>query len=263
MWSSGAGRSRSHSSTTPKASGIEQGLTTGDCRSNLRKINILLQALDRAGKDVDYYALDLSLPELQRTLAAVPSQAFKNVRCHGLYGTYDDGLDWLSWPENRERPKLVMSMGSSIGNFDRNEASAFVKSFSDILRPCDMLLIGIDGCQDEQRVYHAYNDSLGKTEEFYRNGLVHANRLLCQEVFKQCEWDVVGEYDVKLGCHQAFISPKHSFVRGGFSFDAGERIQIEKSYKYNESQQSQLWMDANLKVEASFTDRTGGLCKYG
>ena len=73
----------------------------------------MLKALERAKKDIDYYALDLSLKELKRTLEQVPT--FQHVRCHGLHGTYDDGLDWLKLPENSFRPKCVMSLGSSIG----------------------------------------------------------------------------------------------------------------------------------------------------
>ena len=76
-------------------------------------MSILLQALEDAGKDIDYYALDLSLKELKRTLEQVP--VFRHVRCHGLHGTYDDGLDWLKMPENSTRPRCVMSLGSSIG----------------------------------------------------------------------------------------------------------------------------------------------------
>jgi len=40
---------------------------------NLRKVNILLQAVDRLGKDVEYYAVDLSLPELERTFGEIPT----------------------------------------------------------------------------------------------------------------------------------------------------------------------------------------------
>jgi uncharacterized SAM-dependent methyltransferase len=76
-------------------------------------VNVLLRALEAAKKGIDYYALDLSLKELRRTLEQVP--AFRHVRCHGLHGTYDDGLDWLKMPENQSRPKCVMSLGSSIG----------------------------------------------------------------------------------------------------------------------------------------------------
>ena len=77
--------------------------------SNLRKVKILLDALERAGKDITYYALDLDRSELERTLAEVPS--YEKVRCLGLWGTYDDGMTWLLKPENAGKPKTVMSMG--------------------------------------------------------------------------------------------------------------------------------------------------------
>lgn len=82
-------------------------------RRNLRKVNLLLQALDKAGKDIDYYALDLSREELERTLAQVPS--YNHVKCHGLLGTYDDGRDWLKTAENTSRQKCILHLGSSIG----------------------------------------------------------------------------------------------------------------------------------------------------
>jgi uncharacterized SAM-dependent methyltransferase len=76
-------------------------------------VSILLQALEAVSKDVDYYALDLSLKELKRTLEQVPT--FEHVKCHGLHGTYDDGLNWLKIPQNNSRPKCIMFLGSSIG----------------------------------------------------------------------------------------------------------------------------------------------------
>lgn len=82
---------------------------------NLRKVSILLQALDDAGKRIDYYALDLSEEELRRTLSDVPP--FKNVVCHGLLGTYDDGLRWIRNGANASRAKCILSLGSSIGKF--------------------------------------------------------------------------------------------------------------------------------------------------
>ena len=91
--------------------------------SNLRKVSILLQALEDAGKSVDYYALDLSLKELHRTLEQVPR--FQHVKCHGLHGTYDDGLEWLKMPENSTRPKCVMTLGSSIGQWLHNLGNIF------------------------------------------------------------------------------------------------------------------------------------------
>lgn len=97
-------------------------LVTTQCRidlaaysvgSNLRKVNLLLQALEDAGKKVDYYALDLSQKELERTLGQLP--AYKHVSAHGLLGTYDDGREWLKNPSISSRPKCILSLGSSIG----------------------------------------------------------------------------------------------------------------------------------------------------
>jgi uncharacterized SAM-dependent methyltransferase len=128
----------------------------------LRKVSILLQALETAGKDIDYYALDLNLKELKRTLEQVP--AFKHVKCHGLHGTYDDGLDWLKTPEIRSRPKCVMSLGSSIGEWflfssssllirsRRREAAEFLRSFAENLETSDTMLIGLDATNDPAKV---------------------------------------------------------------------------------------------------------------
>lgn len=81
--------------------------------SNLRKVTLLLRAFEDKGKKIDYFALDLSKQELERTLAQVPE--FKHVKCHGLLGTYDDGREWLKRDENIRRGKCILTLGSSIG----------------------------------------------------------------------------------------------------------------------------------------------------
>ena len=130
-----------------------------------------MQALEDAAKDVDYYALDLSQQELERTLAQLPP--YKHVRAHGLLGTYDDGQIWLRDPAIASRQKCILSLGSSVGelwlpfnldqqgsltptflagNFDRRDAAAFLKSFADVLGPDDTMLIGLDACDDPAKV---------------------------------------------------------------------------------------------------------------
>ncbi|KAG9235815.1 C-type lectin protein [Amylocarpus encephaloides] len=214
---------------------------------NLRKVSILLRALEAAGKDIDYYALDLSMKELKRTLEQVPP--FKHVRCHGLHGNYDDGLDWLKTPENSTRPKCVMSLGSSIGNFQLPEAGDFLKSFSDALGPSDSILVGLDATIDPAKVYHAYNDRDGTTHQFILNGLVHANKVLADQVFDPNEWSVIGEYvfDSQGGRHQAFYSPKQDFRYKNIVVKAGERIQVEQSLKYSPNGTLQLWKASGMK----------------
>ncbi|KAI9757176.1 MAG: hypothetical protein M4579_003566 [Chaenotheca gracillima] len=213
---------------------------------NLRKVNILLQAFDRLEKDIDYYALDLSLPELQRTLAEVPTASFKHVRCFGLHGTYDDGLEWLQKPEVASQPKCVLSLGSSIGNFSRPEAADFLASFARALRRTDWLLIGLDGCKDPEKVFHAYNDREGVTHDFYRNGLIHANEVLGESAFVLDDWNIFGEYDAEAGRHQAAYSPKREVSINDIKIRAGEIVRVEESYKYSELQRDQLWLRAGL-----------------
>lgn len=221
----------------------------------------MLDALDRQGKTVSYYALDLSEKELKRTLADVPEGTFKHVKCFGLLGTYDDGLAWLKQPKNVKRPKTILSLGSSIGNFSRDEAPDFLSGFADILSADDHFLLGLDCCTDPERVYHAYNDRDGVTHDFILNGLVHANELLGHEAFNLSDWKVIGEYDEPTDRHQAFVVPNKDVDIDGVLIQAGERVRIEESYKYNEALSLDLWRGAGIAAGVSWQNQTGDYCK--
>ncbi|KAL9615031.1 MAG: hypothetical protein Q9167_000563 [Letrouitia subvulpina] len=218
---------------------------------NLRKVKILLDALEAIGKDVDYYALDLSMSELERTLSAVPKD-YRYVRCHGLHGTYTDGLKWLKRPENRHLPKWIVSLGSSIGNFTREDAASFLANFAQTIGNGDSMLIGLDGCQDEDRIYEAYNDKHGKTHEFLLNGLLHANYILGKKSFQLKNWLVEGKFNKAAGCHQAFYISVEDCVIDGIFIQAGEKIRVEESYKYSESQANTLWEMSGLERQGIF-----------
>lgn len=212
--------------------------------------------MERAEKDIQYYALDLSREELQRTLAEVPE--FKHVKCFGLHGTYDDGLDWLKTSETATtRQKNILSIGSSIGNFKRDEEGKFLKNFSDILNPGDTIIIGMDGCLDKDRVYHAYNDRDGITHDFIRNGLHHANLLFGHEEFDMKKWRVIGEYDGIARRHHAFVSPRQDVKIDGVVIRKDERVRIEESYKFSELDVSRLWKAAGLVQGAKWANKTG------
>lgn len=182
------------------------------------------------------------------------------MKCFGLHGTYDDGLEWLQKPEISSRPKSVLSLGSSIGNFKRHDAALFLKGFADILNPGDTLLLGIDACKDQEKVYHAYNDGDGLTHEFILSGLFHANKLVGKDVFKRGEWEVIGEYDVAAGRHHAFVSPLKDVDVDGILVKQGERIRIEESYKYNACETTRLWEVAGLVEGAKWATGSG---EYG
>ncbi|EHY59216.1 Ergothioneine biosynthesis protein 1 [Exophiala dermatitidis] len=217
----------------------------------LRKIKILLEALEAIGKPVDYYALDLSRSELERTLQSVSPGSFKNVKWHGLLGTYDDGLRWLQRPENASSPRVVLSLGSTLGSFTRPEAAEFLAGFVDVLNHGTsasepLVIIGLDGCKDGEKVWHAYNDSENRNEEFIRNVLDHANRILRKDVFRQEEWERRGEWNDKRGRHEQYLVPHKDVWFQGRCLKAGEKIFVVSSHKYDTTERKQLWEGAGL-----------------
>ncbi|KAK5165201.1 uncharacterized protein LTR77_009299 [Saxophila tyrrhenica] len=220
---------------------------------NLRKIKILLDALEKAGKQVHYYALDLMYDELVRTLQLVPEGTYKHIRCAGLWGTYDDGLAWLKQPKNAAKPKAILSMGSSIGNFPPSEAVEFLAQFAAELKPQDLMLVALDGCQDPDRVYRAYNDRGDVTHNFTSNGLKHANRLLDYEAFRTDDWEATGEFDSAGSRHRAFVTPKKDVTIEGTLIKKGEKVRIEESYKWPFREAENLWrqVSASAKVGAN------------
>lgn len=223
----------------------------------MRKVNILLQAIERLGKDVEYYAVDLSLPELKRTFAEIPTGGYKHVKCFGLYGTYDHSLEWLKASQNRGKRKTILWLGSSLGNFKRHEVGPFLSGFRNALEPGDNMLIGIDSCKDPQRVFHAYNDSQNVTHSFILNGLNHANRIMGENAFNINDWHVIGEYDEKAGRHHAFVAPLKDVVVDGVSIQKGERIRIEESFKYSQDEIVDLWENAQLVETTAWKTRRG------
>ncbi|KAF1955820.1 hypothetical protein CC80DRAFT_492772 [Byssothecium circinans] len=236
---------------------IEPGSVVVELGSgNLRKVNILLQAIERQGKEVEYYAVDLSLPELERTFAEVPTEGYKHIQCFGLHGTYAHALEWLKSPQMSARPKTILWLGSSLGNFKRHEVPPFLSGFRAAIKPGDTMLIGIDACKNSDKVFHAYNDREKVTREFTLNGLKHANRLLGETVFNLDDWDTIGEYDVENGCHRAFVSPLKDVEIDGVRIAKGERLRIEESYKYSRKETERLWDEAGLVENSVWCNKT-------
>ncbi|KAM3503926.1 hypothetical protein MY11210_008535 [Beauveria gryllotalpidicola] len=219
---------------------------------NLRKISLLLDAFEKIAKSIDYYALDLSQQELQRTLLQIPD--YKHVRSHGLWGTYDDGKDWLKQFANGDRNITIIHLGSSIGNFSRDEAGAFLQGFAQVLKPADSIIIGIDSCCDPNKVYKTQHPSLPESlsadmSSFILNGLRHANAVFGSEIFHLDDWKVIGEfiYDEDGGRHQAFLSPTKEVNILGTTIKQAERVKIEQSLKYSQVGVEKLWRTAGLK----------------
>jgi EasF-like predicted methyltransferase len=220
--------------------------------SNLRKTNIILQALDELGYEVDYFALDVSLPELRRTLRQLPAASLKHVRCFGLLGTYDDGRRWLQQPAIRERQRTILSLGSTLGSFSRHGCSEFLSSFfspdSAGGQTQPSFLVGLDGCKDGKKVFEAYNDPQGLNRKFIKHGLERANKLLAYNAFDLSKWDVAGRWDEHNGRHEQLYTTLTTVELNGIILPANQALRATWSHKYDEEDLSALCRDAGLRV---------------
>jgi EasF-like predicted methyltransferase len=226
-----------------------------DTHRNLRKTKILLDALEELGRPVDYFALDVSYPELERTLRPVTAGVYQHVRCFGLLGTYDDCRKWLDNPDLQSRPKSILYLGSTLGNFEKGDASQFLASFAQT--NCSFLL-GLDGCKDESKVLQAYNDIHGINHRFIKNGLAHANTMLGNDMFDLETWDVAGRWDAKKGAHYQYYYPRADVSLDGIHIPAGRRLLAVRSHKYDADDREELYQKAGLSLVNSWSAAVSG-----
>jgi L-histidine N-alpha-methyltransferase len=187
------------------------------------------------GRDVTVHLVDVSPAALGKAagaLAALPSLA---VVAHET--TYEAGLSAIGRSSDAAGQALVIFLGSNIGNFDPPATDAFLRSVRAALGPGGALLLGTDLEKPESELLLAYDDPLGVTAAFNRNLLVRVNR------------ELDGDFDVDQFSHRAvwnadesrvemhLVSQSRQRVRVRASgieitFDAGESIWTESSYKY-------------------------------
>ncbi|KAF9109697.1 hypothetical protein BGX27_007303 [Mortierella sp. AM989] len=229
---------------------------------SLRKTVLLLNALERKRKNIRYYALDLMLDELTKSLQSLGQ--FTNVKTAGLWGTYDQGLAFVS-SFGPEVPKTLLWLGSSIGNLTRQEAKDFISSYRKTLNVGDNWIIGIDRRNDAQDITIAYNDPKGVTREFIMNGLDHINVILGQDFIDREKFRYFAQYNVELGRHEAYYQVKESHelvykdpsseteneVR--IKLEKDELINVEYSYKWSLEESTQLFETTEMTKLGQYT----------
>jgi uncharacterized SAM-dependent methyltransferase len=186
--------------------------------------------------------------ELVRSLQGLTSK-YTHVKVAGLHGTYDDGIALL---KRTTTQKSILWLGSSLANMDREDSAAFLQGFP--MNPGDTWVIGIDRRKDPFKIWRAYNDSQGVTRDFELNGLVNANKIIGTEAFKQEDWDYVGEYDAIGGRHEAWFVPNKDVKVCGVDFKKGQKVLVERSYKYGEREVKELWETAGVVEVGRWSD---------
>jgi L-histidine N-alpha-methyltransferase len=136
------------------------------------KTRILIAAVLSRQLNATFYPIDVSESALRIAEEDLKSD-FPHLKVRPLLGDYSQGLSQLAGTPGR---KLVLYIGSSIGNFELSEAGNLLRSVSKGLRRGDALLLGVDLVKDAGKLRAAYNDSQGVTARFNINILERINR---------------------------------------------------------------------------------------
>jgi dimethylhistidine N-methyltransferase len=220
------------------------------------KTTHLLRAAVERQDTVFYEPVDVSptaLIEAQMRLETEISGVLVSPRV----ADYTHGLE-LDGTLPSER-RLVLYIGSSIGNFEPHQAQAILDSVRAALSPGDCLLLGVDLVKDEATLLAAYDDPAGVTAAFSRNILVRLNRELDadfdpQAFEHQAAWNpVASRMEIHLVSQRqqtAWLPALDLRVR----FAEGETIHTENSYKYRPGQAEAMLADAGFASEATWTD---------
>lgn len=142
-----------------------------------RKTGHLLRACGNQGCHARYESFDVCSEMLQHAAERlVDEYAWLNVDV--LVGDYLHDLQQIFTGENGEGARLVLFLGSTIGNFDEHEAVTFLRGLQVVMGSEDRFLLGLDRVKDTDVLHAAYNDAAGLTAAFNLNVLEVINREL-------------------------------------------------------------------------------------
>lgn len=220
------------------------------------KTRTLLRALCNVQRSVAFYPVDVSPSALETARARLHCE-FPQLQVHALVADYTYGLPQLATMNGR---KLVLYIGSSIGNFEPMEGAAMLARIRHSLSDDDALLLGTDLAKDKRVLIPAYDDAAGVTARFNKNVLARINR------------ELGGEFDLDRFRHVAEWNPDDSRMEmyleseiaqsvrirdlGTFvQFAAGERIHTENSYKFTRAMITSILRNAGFTLERTWSDR--------
>lgn len=224
-------------------------------------INSLLASRD----ELHYLPIDVS--EIMISSSNCLIKETEGLKISGFISEYETGLSLIK--ELYSEPKLILFLGSSIGNFDFVHSVKFVSYIRSKMNPDDSLLIGFDMKKDERVLNAAYNDCEGVTAEFNLNLLSRINS------------ELGGNFDINKFKHDAYFNEEHSRIEMHLvsqaeqdvkieSFDKtihfykGESIYTESSYKFTNDMISDIAWFSNMRISNIWRDEKGyfSLCLF-
>jgi dimethylhistidine N-methyltransferase len=226
-------------------------LGAGDCSKSV----YLLRQIFKRNKNFTFFPVDISTHVIDLIEEDLPKKVH-GLNIHGLNGEYIEMLQQSN--EISSRRKLVLFMGSNIGNMNWKESIEFCKHVRSCLQPGDCLLIGFDLKKDPQIILNAYNDKKGITREFNLNLLRRINKELNAD-FSIENFKHFPVYNPESGeCKSYLVSKCKQQVSIGdtemIEFDENETIHTEISTKYSIGQINEMAALTGFEVVEHFYD---------
>jgi len=221
-----------------------------------KKTRWILEALSRRQKTY-YYPIEISpfaLAACEKELGHIDM-----VSIVGYEQPYLEGLRTVAEGRAEEDHLLVLFLGSTIGNFDRDAGETFLREMREILQPGDALLLGTDLEKDVELQMLAYDDPAGVTAAFNLNLLARINRELGADFDLRCFrhealWNFAErriEMHLRSTRRQTVHVPAASLR---VMLDEDETIWTESSHKYQAEEVPEMAARTGFRCEGQWID---------
>ncbi len=220
------------------------------------KTRVLIAGLLRRQPGLTYCPNDVSESMLSQTATDLQG-AYPGLTVKPVVAEYGEGLRQIG--SHPHRPRLVLFLGSSLGNFEPQEQLELLRHAAECLGPGDAFLLGTDLVKDPAVLHAAYNDAAGVTAAFNKNILVHLNRELDGDADPD-QFEHVALWNPQAGRIEMHLESKRDqtvhFPVAGLAVDlrAGERIHTENSYKFTLEGIASMAAKAGFEAEKTWTD---------
>lgn len=224
---------------------------------NAEKTRVLLNAMEEADLLRAFAPIDVSADALEAAVERLSAE-YPEVRVVGVVADFEGRL---SLPLAEER-RLVVFLGSTIGNLEPEAGAAFLRRVGEQLRTGEGFLLGLDLVKDVARIEAAYNDVPGVTARFNRNVLRVLNRELDAD-FDLDAFRHLAFYDrERARVEMHLVSERTQEVRIGaldleLRFAPEESIRTELSHKYTRDSAGELLGKAGLRLARWEEDAEG------
>lgn len=220
------------------------------------KTAILIETFLRRNTDLTYSPIDIS-QEAVDTLSGKFKVRFPQLRVDSYVGDYFEILSSLSTAKGRR--KVILFLGSNIGNFCRDRAIEFFRGLRGSMNAGDLLLVGFDLQKDPGTILRAYDDSAGITARFNLNLLARINRELDAD-FDPEKFSHYANYSPIDGSARSYLisrekqSVEIKALGRTFDFDQWEAIFMEISQKYSMKMIEDLAAEGGFGIKRNFFD---------